>query len=59
MDIFYAYDFSKLQGNIRQPFLYNHNRHNEFNVNLAFIKAAVTNDHYRANPFVTIGHLCH
>jgi hypothetical protein len=49
MDIYYAYDFSKPQGNIRQPFLYNHNRHNEFNVNLAFIKAAVTNDHYRAN----------
>lgn len=49
LDIFYAYDFNKPKGDIRQHFIYNHNRHNEFNVNLAFIKAAITNDHYRAN----------
>ena len=47
-DVFYVYDFNKPEGN-RQPFLYNHNRHNEFNVNLGYIKANVNHSSYRAN----------
>ena len=46
-DIFYAYDFSEPTGNARQPFFYNHNRHNEFNLNLALLKATVTHAKYR------------
>ncbi len=37
-DIFYVYDFNQPQGNYRQAFLFNHNRHNEFNLNLGLLK---------------------
>lgn len=48
-DIFYVYDFNQPQGTNRQDFLFNHNRHNEFNVNLAFVKFVVDHSKYRAN----------
>lgn len=37
LETFYAYDFNKPDGN-RLDFVYNHNRHNEFNINIAFLK---------------------
>ncbi len=45
MDIYYAYDFSKPETEQRLPFLYSHNRHNEFalNIALARIKASYEN----------------
>ncbi len=46
-DIFYAYDFNKPTAGYRQPFLYNHNRHNEFNLNLGLLRASVEHDRYR------------
>lgn len=54
-DIFYAYDFNKPAGNYRQPFFYNHNRHNEFNLNLALIKASVEHARYRGNIALQAG----
>lgn len=48
-DIYYAFDFNQPAGNKRQSFLYNHNRHNELNVNLAFVKAAYAENKIRAN----------
>lgn len=41
-DVFYAYDFSRPSTSFRQPFLYNHNRHNEFNLNLGLIQFTIT-----------------
>ncbi len=55
MDVFYTYDFNKPQGSSRQTFLYNHNRHNEFNLNLGIIKLDVANDKYRANLAIQTG----
>ncbi|MFA7273090.1 MAG: porin [Crocinitomicaceae bacterium] len=55
VDIFYAYDFNQPTGNIRQPFLYNHNRQNEFNLNVGFLKIAVKNPQYRANLALQAG----
>lgn len=49
MDVFYTYDFNKPQGVLRQTFLYNHNRHNEVNLNLGIFKMNVEHDKYRAN----------
>ncbi len=50
IDVFYAYDFNAQKlSHQRLPFLYNHNRHNEINLNFGFIKAAIENKHYRAN----------
>lgn len=48
-DVFYAYDFNQPQGIQRQAFLFNHNRHNEFNLNLGFIKLGLEHSKYRAN----------
>lgn len=49
MDIFYVYDFNQPQGTERQAFLYNHNRHNEFNLNFGLVKLNVEHSKYRAN----------
>ncbi|MEP0132318.1 MAG: porin [Eudoraea sp.] len=49
IDVFYIYDFNQPQGTSRQPFLFNHNRHNEFNLNLGLVKFALEHTKYRAN----------
>jgi hypothetical protein len=49
VDLFYAYDFNEPKTNYRQAFLYNHNRHNEINVNLGLLKLSVKHLKYRAN----------
>lgn len=49
LDVFYVYDFNQPLGTERQPFLFNHNRHNEFNLNLGFVKLGVEHSKYRAN----------
>jgi hypothetical protein len=49
IDIFYVYDFNEPKESSRLPFLYNHNRHNEFNLNLGLIKLSAENNNYRAN----------
>ena len=49
LDLFYAYDFNEPETNYRQPFLYNFNRHNEFNLNLGLIKVSAKHLKYRAN----------
>jgi len=49
IDLYYAYDFNNPRTNYRQPFLYNHNRHNEFNPNLGLIKISIDYSRYRAN----------
>lgn len=48
-DLYYVYDLNRPQGSMRQTFLFNHNRHNEVNVNLAMLKIALENPKYRAN----------
>lgn len=48
-DVFYVYDFNQPQGSKRQLFLFNHNRHNEFNLNLGFVKLDLQQTKYRAN----------
>lgn len=52
---YYSYDFNKPSNNTRPGFLYNFNRHNEFNVNLGFIKAAYAKDRVRANLAIGAG----
>ena len=48
-DVFYIYDLNQPQGDYRQPFLFNHNRHNEFNLNLGLLKLRLENPKYRTN----------
>lgn len=49
VESFYAFDFNQPSNNQRPHFLYSHNRQNEFNVNLAYIKAAFSDKKTRAN----------
>lgn len=55
LDVFYVYDFNNPQDAERQNFLYNHNRHNEFNLNLGLIKLNIEQTKYRANIAIQTG----
>ncbi len=54
-EAYYQYDFNKPADNNRPGFIYSHNRHNEFNANLAFIKANYTANRVRANIALAAG----
>jgi hypothetical protein len=49
LDVFYAYDFNQPESGVRQPFLYNHNRHNQFNLNHGILGFEISNPKYRAS----------
>lgn len=51
----YGYDFNKPSDNNRPGFIYSHNRHNEVNLNLGFIKAGYDNGSIRANVAIMAG----
>src|SRR5690606_22982919 len=52
---YYSYDFNEPENNTRPGFLYSHNRHNEFNVNLAFVKGSYNTERTRANLAIAVG----
>jgi hypothetical protein len=54
-EVYYAYDFNKPADHQRPGFLYSHNRHNEFNLNLGFVKAAYATTRVRANLALAAG----
>lgn len=54
-EAYYSYDFNKPADNNRPWFLYSHSRHNEFNVNLAFVKGSYKADRARANIALAAG----
>lgn len=54
-EAYYTYDFDEPANHQRPAFLYNHNRHNELNINLAVIKANYTSDRVRGNFAVMAG----
>lgn len=54
-EIYYQYDFNNPENNSRPGFIYSHNRDNEVNVNLAFIKTSYETDVIRANIALATG----
>ncbi|MBP6333945.1 MAG: porin [Bacteroidia bacterium] len=54
-EVYYTYDFNKPEDHNRPSFFYSHNRHNEFNLNLGFVKAAYNSDRTRANLALAAG----
>ena len=52
---YYSYDFNRPESNTRPGFLYSHNRHNEFSVNLAFVKGSYSAERVRANLAIGVG----
>lgn len=55
LEAYYGYDFNKPADNNRPGFVYSHNRHNEVNLNLGFIKGSYESDMIRANIAVMAG----
>lgn len=49
VEIYYTYDFNKPGDHNRPGFIYSHNRHNEFNLNLGFLKVNYSAERLRAN----------
>lgn len=54
-EVYYGYDFNEPADHNRPSFMYSHNRHNEFNLNLGFVKAAYSTDKVRANLALATG----
>ena len=54
-EAYYQYDFNEPEDNTRPAFIYSHNRHNEFNLNLGFIKMTYAASGVRANLAVGVG----
>lgn len=55
LETYYGFDFNKPSDNNRPGFIYSHNRHNEVNLNLGFIKGSYDNGSIRANVAVMAG----
>lgn len=55
VEVYYSYDLNKPANNDKAGFLYSHNRHNEFNLNLGFIKAAYSSERVRVNVALAAG----
>lgn len=55
IESYYTYDFNKPADNNRPGFIYSHNRHNEFNLNLGFIRGSYTTDKVRGNLALAAG----
>jgi hypothetical protein len=55
IEAYYSYDFNKPAENNRPSFFYSYNRHNEFNVNLAMIRASYNMERVRANIALATG----
>ncbi len=55
LDAFYVYDVNQPEGTFRQDFLFNHNRHNEFNLNLGLLGFALNHPRYRARFTIQAG----
>jgi hypothetical protein len=55
LETYYSYDFNRPTNNTKPSFIYSHNRHNEVNLNLGFIKANYTSEMVRANIALMAG----
>ena len=54
-DIYYSYDFNHPSNHTKPAFLYNHNRHNEVNLNLAVLGMQYEKEMFRSNLALMAG----
>lgn len=54
-EAYYQYDFNNPINNTKPSFIYSHNRNNEVNLNLGFIKATYNKENIRANFALAAG----
>ncbi|MBC8110134.1 MAG: porin, partial [Verrucomicrobia bacterium] len=55
IETYYLYDFNNPSDHNRPGFVYSHNRHNEFNLNLGFVKANYDDGKVRGNLALAVG----
>ena len=55
VEVYYLYDFNKPADHQRPNFIYSHNRSNEFNLNLGFLKGSYNAERVRANLSLAAG----
>lgn len=54
-EVYYTYDLNQPDNHTRPGFIYSHNRHNEFNLNLGFVKATYSTERVRCNIALAAG----
>jgi hypothetical protein len=54
LETYYGYDFNKPDSK-RLSWVYNHNRHNEFNINIGMLRSRITYDNIYANVAIQAG----
>ncbi len=55
IETYYVYDFARPLDHNRSGYIYSYNRHNEFNLNLGFVKASYQTERTRANLALMAG----
>lgn len=55
IETYFGYDFNRPANNTRPGFIYSHNRVNEVNINLGYLKAAFNNEKVRSNLAIMTG----
>lgn len=55
VEVYYTADFNNPKNNNRPGFVYSHNRNNEININLAYIKTGYNTERLRANLALAVG----
>lgn len=55
IDTYYSYSFSNPENNLKPNFIYNYNKNNEININLAYIKYTVARTRTRGNLALMAG----
>ena len=55
LETYYSFDFGNPDNHLRPGFVYSHNKHNELNLNLGFVKANYVKDNVRANLALMAG----
>ena len=55
LETYYSYDFGNPENHLRPAFVYNHNKHNELNLNLGLIKANYVKNNVRGNFAIMAG----
>lgn len=54
-EFYYSYDWAKPDNHEKPNFIYNHKRHNELNLNLAYAKLNYSHSHWRGNLAIMLG----
>lgn len=55
IETYYNYDFNQPETKQRQSFLFNHNRHNEFNVSMALLRTTINYENFYAKVALQAG----